>query len=85
MWLCWIALGLGWAILAGAVAKPALCQCVPGDERPNILFFMSDDHAAQVLGAYDGRLSVLDPTPTLDRLAGEGMQFRRANVSNINY
>jgi arylsulfatase A-like enzyme len=82
MWLCWIALGLGWAILAGAVAKPALCQSVPGDERPNILFVMSDDHAAQALGAYDGRLSVLDPTPTLDRLAGEGMQFRRAVVSN---
>ena len=41
-------------------------------EQPNILFTMSDDHAAHALGAYRGRLAELDPTPTLDRIASEG-------------
>lgn len=39
------------------------------DSRPNILFIMSDDHAAHAIGAYGGRLAPLNPTPTLDRSA----------------
>ncbi|MDE0629008.1 MAG: sulfatase [Bryobacterales bacterium] len=51
-------------------------------DQPNILFLMSDDHAAHALGAYGGRLKVLDPTPALDRLAGEGMLFENAFCTN---
>jgi N-acetylglucosamine-6-sulfatase len=51
-------------------------------ERPNILFIMSDDHAAHALGAYEGRLAPLDPTPTLDKLASEGMLFENAFCTN---
>jgi arylsulfatase A-like enzyme len=51
-------------------------------KRPNILYIMSDDHAAHAIGAYGGRLAPLNPTPTLDRLAKEGMLLR--NVFCVN-
>jgi len=35
-------------------------------ERPNILFIMTDDHAAHAIGAYGSRVNT---TPHLDRLA----------------
>jgi N-acetylglucosamine-6-sulfatase len=49
---------------------------------PNILFIMSDDHCAQAVGAYGGRLAELNPTPTIDRLAREGMLFQNCFVTN---
>ena len=45
------------------------------DQRPNILFIMSDDHTAQAVGAYATVLKDLNPTPTIDTLAAEGMTF----------
>jgi arylsulfatase A-like enzyme len=53
-----------------------------GPDRPNIVFIFSDDHAVQALGAYEDRLSHLDPTPEIDRLAEGGMLFRNAFVAN---
>ena len=50
--------------------------------RPNILFIMSDDHAAHAIGAYGGRLAALDPTPTLDRLAREGALLTNCFCTN---
>ncbi len=49
------------------------------DERPNILFIMSDDHAFQALGCYGSRVN---ETPNLDRIANEGMRFDRCFVTN---
>ncbi|RMF41674.1 MAG: DUF4976 domain-containing protein [Planctomycetota bacterium] len=51
-------------------------------ERPNILFIMSDDHTSQAVGAYATVLKPLDPTPTLDELAREGMVFDNAFCTN---
>ncbi len=48
----------------------------------NILFIMSDDHTTQGIGVYGSRLSALDPTPTLDKLAAEGTIFRLAHSTN---
>ena len=48
----------------------------------NILFIMSDDHTTQGIGVYNSRLSALDPTPTLDKLAAEGTIFRLAHSTN---
>ncbi len=48
-------------------------------ERPNILFIMTDDHAAHAIGAYGSRVN---ETPRLDGLAREGMLFRNAFVTN---
>lgn len=51
-------------------------------ERPNILYIMSDDHAAHAIGAYGGRLAALNPTPVIDRLAAEGMLFENVFCTN---
>jgi len=50
-------------------------RALPGygaDSRPNILFIMSDDHAAHAIGAYGSRVN---ETPNLDRLAAAGVRF----------
>ncbi|GAB3649891.1 sulfatase [Echinicola sediminis] len=60
----------------------AIFAKLTAQEKPNILFIMSDDHAAHAIGAYGGRLSVLDPTPTIDMLASEGMLFENAFSTN---
>ena len=51
----------------------------PGDERPNIVFVMTDDHAAHALSAYD---DTLIETPNLDRIAAEGMRFDDCYCTN---
>ncbi|MBL9186501.1 MAG: sulfatase [Opitutaceae bacterium] len=50
--------------------------------RPNILWIMSDDHAAEAVGAYGSHLAKLNPTPALDRLAAEGMRFTNTFCTN---
>ena len=52
------------------------------DQRPNILFIMSDDHTAQAVGAYATVRKDLNPTPTIDTLAAEGMTFDNAFCTN---
>lgn len=51
-------------------------------ERPNIIFIMSDDHCAQAIGAYGSRLASLNPTPNIDKLAEEGMLFTNVFCTN---
>jgi N-acetylglucosamine-6-sulfatase len=65
-------------LLTGLVA----IWCGAAESRPNILFIMSDDHAAHAIGAYGGRLAALNPTPTIDRLAREGVRLRNAFCVN---
>ena len=55
---------------------------VTAKDRPNVLFIMSDDHTAQAVGAYAKVLKPLNPTPTLDKLAAEGMTFENVFCSN---
>lgn len=52
------------------------------DSRPNILYIMSDDHAAHGISAYGSRLAKIAPTPTIDRLAQEGALFKNAFCTN---
>lgn len=47
---------------------------VAAADKPNILFVLSDDHSYPFIGCY-GRSEM--QTPNLDRLAAEGMKFRR--------
>jgi arylsulfatase A-like enzyme len=51
----------------------------PAAQRPNIVFIMTDDHAAHAISAYG---SGVNQTPHLDRLAKEGMRFDRCFVVN---
>ncbi len=52
------------------------------DERPNILFIMSDDHACNAISAYGGRLANIAPTPNIDRIAASGIRLDRCFVTN---
>ncbi|MFW5690039.1 MAG: sulfatase-like hydrolase/transferase, partial [Spirochaetota bacterium] len=47
--------------------------------RPNILFIMTDDHAAQAMSCYGSRVNT---TPNMDRIANEGMRFDHCYVTN---
>lgn len=47
--------------------------------RPNVVFVLTDDHAAHAIGAYGSRVNV---TPNLDRIADEGMRFDNAFCTN---
>jgi arylsulfatase A-like enzyme len=49
------------------------------DNRPNILFIMSDDHAAHAISAYG---SVVNETPNIDRIAAEGARFDNVFCGN---
>ena len=53
-----------------------------GNDRPNILYIMSDDHAAHAISAYGSRLAKVAPTPNIDRLANEGALFTNAFCTN---
>jgi arylsulfatase A-like enzyme len=47
--------------------------------RPNIIFIMTDDHAAHAIGAYGSRVNT---TPHLDRLAREGALLTNVFATN---
>ena len=49
------------------------------ENRPNILFIMSDDHAYQAISAYSDKLI---QTPNIDKIAEEGILFSNACVTN---
>jgi arylsulfatase A-like enzyme len=51
-------------------------------DRPNILFVFSDDHAPHAIGAYDGWLKSVNPTPEIDKLAAQGMLFENSFCTN---
>ena len=57
-----------WAGLYGLI----LCGPLKAEDRPNILFLFSDDHALRTIGAYPGSIN---QTPNLDRIAEEGALF----------
>lgn len=49
------------------------------ENRPNILFIMTDDHTTQAISAYG---STITQTPNIDRIAQEGMRFDNFYVTN---
>ena len=51
----------------------------PAPRRPNILYIMTDDHAAHALSCYGSRINT---TPNLDRLAREGLRFTNCFCTN---
>ncbi|MBO7182477.1 MAG: sulfatase-like hydrolase/transferase, partial [Kiritimatiellae bacterium] len=71
------AAGLGLAALAGT--NPLLAATGTGKKRPNILFIMTDDHAAHAISAYGSRIN---KTPGIDRLATEGVLCKDVFVTN---
>ena len=53
------------------------------NERPNILFLFSDDHACEAISAYPGgKFDDLAPTPSIDRIAKDGLLFENSFCAN---
>lgn len=57
--------------LAGSLS----CRGPHGEARPNIVWIITEDHSRDDLGCYGNRVV---STPSIDRLAAEGMRFTRA-------
>ena len=52
---------------------------VLAQQRPNVIYIMSDDHDADAISAYNKKLI---QTPNIDRIAKEGVLFTKAFVGN---
>jgi len=74
------AVGLGIASLAVSGCESAThFSASKPRKRPNILFIMSDDHAAPAISCYGGKLN---KTPNIDRIANEGIRFNNCFCTN---
>ena len=62
------------AILLSGTCAAGCFAAAKQEQRPNIVFIISDDQVANTIGCYGGNI----PTPNIDRLAAEGMKFTRA-------
>src|SRR6266849_604315 len=71
-----LAAGLLMAVSLLATGVPAQS---PRPGRPNIIYIMTDDHAAHAIGAYGSRVN---QTPHLDRLAREGALLTNVFATN---
>ncbi len=66
-------------LIACCLAGVALPAQTRGAARPNIIFIMSDDHAAHAISAYGSRVNT---TPNIDRLAREGALLTSVFATN---
>src|SRR5699024_12608434 len=48
-------------------------------KQPNIVFIMSDDHAAHAMSCYGSKIN---ETPNLDRIANDGMRINNCFCTN---
>jgi len=77
--------GLGSVAVSGGILSTlpnyvALSQTQESEKnRPNIIFIMTDDHAAHAISCYGSKIN---KTPNLDRLAREGMRFNNCFCTN---
>ena len=74
----WYLLLLCLLAAAGLSGRPARAA---ESERPNILFIYTDDHSYRTVGAYPQSYPWVR-TPTIDRLAREGMRFESAYIGS---
>jgi len=67
--------------LAGSILPSLTSSLLAADPaaRTNILYIMTDDHAAHALSCYGSRIN---KTPNLDRIATGGMRFENCFVTN---
>ena len=67
------------ALGMATLARPAWARDAARQNRPNILYIMSDDHAAHAISAYGSKVN---QTPHMDQLAREGIRFDRVYATN---
>ena len=63
-------------------AAIALGHAASAADKPNIVFIFSDDHALEAISAYGDRYDEVAPTPNIDRIAEEGILFKRSYCGN---
>lgn len=68
--------GLGFA---GLTLTNHITSCSSKDNSPNIIFIMTDDHAAQAISAYGSKIN---KTPNIDQIANEGIRFDNCFCTN---
>jgi arylsulfatase A-like enzyme len=73
------ALAVVFAFVVALLTFAAARTPVTAADRPNILYIMTDDHAAHAIGAYGSRVN---KTPNLDRIAREGAILERVFATN---
>jgi arylsulfatase A-like enzyme len=66
-------------VLSFLVAGILTALCAAESERPNILFIYTDDHSYRTVSAYPQAYPWVK-TPTIDRLAREGVRFESAYI-----
>jgi arylsulfatase A-like enzyme len=76
--LVWFAARLACGLIIGLISDDA-ARAAEAPRPPNVLFIMSDDHAAQAIGSYGSKINT---TPQIDRIAAHGMRFANCFVTN---
>ncbi|MGB1927635.1 MAG: sulfatase-like hydrolase/transferase, partial [Rubripirellula sp.] len=70
------------SLVFAVVCIAVLVRVSNAEERPNILFIFSDDHAINSISAYGGPLARVAPTPNIDRIAKDGAVFVNSFCGN---
>jgi arylsulfatase A-like enzyme len=65
--------------LLAMLASASAARAAAGRPQPNILYIMSDDHAAHAIGAYG---SAINRTPKIDRIAQGGVRLTNCFCTN---
>ncbi len=58
------------------------CQRNERLNKPNIIFIMSDDHAAHAISSYGGIYDKIAPTPNIDKIGSSGIRFENVFCTN---
>lgn len=66
-------------LIVAFVVTSAVTAASRADDRPNILFIFTDDHAYQAISAYGSRIN---KTPNIDSIAADGIRFDNCYVPN---
>ena len=66
-------------MLASLLVAMLVVRLAAAQDRPNIIYIMSDDHAAHAIGAYGSKVN---ETPNLDRIGREGAVLTNVFVTN---
>jgi hypothetical protein len=66
----------GVAVLTAASALMCAVPALAAENKPNVVFILADNVGYGELGPYGGGELRGAPTPPIDQLASEGLQFR---------
>ena len=77
--LCLLVFLVSWSEKITDQLNLQVTESKKGDQKPNIVFFFSDDHTTQAISAYG---STIAKTPNIDHIAEMGMRFDHMMATN---